>query len=539
MANSPEDNFFERLSGMLDRTADTKHAKYIEGARERVGKILGPFVKNATAEDLRKRVLKQGEIIMRQHNLLEEHAKPPFGFATVLAFGAEDGDIRHVAIITNEGKMLGVLVSKQIQLDVGDTVTVSAKTGHIIDRSSDPQPGIIGTVRRIAGDFAVEVDCQGSVRSVLTGKFAHTLEAGDKVCLDPAMTIVKDRRGKEEAKYFFTGKTGIRWEDIGGQEKAKEDLREIIELPYKYPELYRFHGKKIPKGALLYGPPRCGKTLLAKAVATAIAEIHGGNGAKTAFLNIRGPELLDKYVGETERKLRNIFEMAKDHFNRYQYPPIVFFDEADALFKIRGSGKSSDVEDTIVGTFLPLLDGVEESKIIILLATNRPDRIDPAVIGDGRIDFKIMIRRPTKKSAVDIFKIHMKNSPFENSNEEMAEYAAEELFSPDLALYEIPMMNNGAMEVKKFTLGDMVDGGMIANIVERSTSLTLRRNISNTTKEKTTKTDVLRAIRAKFAEVMEMDHSDRDKVALREFVEDFKDSVLTDGIKKLKQATAV
>jgi hypothetical protein len=158
MKGSLEDGFFERLSDMLDRPKDTNHAEYIKRIRERVKEVLGPFAKDATAEDLRNRVLKQGEILMRQHNLLEERAKPPYGFATVLAFGVENDDIRHVAIITNEGKMLGVSVSKEIKIDVGDTVTVSAKTGHIVDRASNPQPGVIGTVRRIASDFEVEVD---------------------------------------------------------------------------------------------------------------------------------------------------------------------------------------------------------------------------------------------------------------------------------------------------------------------------------------------------------------------------------------------
>src|SRR5437763_4371910 len=198
----------------------------------------------------------------------------------------------------------------------------------------------------------------------------------------------------------------ISYEDIGGLRGQIEAIRDAVELPFLYAELFEEHELKPPKGVLLYGPPGCGKTLIAKAVAKSlaqqVAEKTGREIGHSYFLNIKGPELLNKYVGETERQIRLIFQRAKEK-SQEGFPVIVFFDEMDSLFRTRGSGISSDVENTIVPQLLSEIDGVEQLKnVIVIGASNREDMIDPAILRPGRLDVKIKIERPDSESAREI-----------------------------------------------------------------------------------------------------------------------------------------
>ena len=198
----------------------------------------------------------------------------------------------------------------------------------------------------------------------------------------------------------------IDYSQIGGLAAQIDAIRDAVELPYLHPELFKDHELKPPKGVLLYGPPGCGKTLIAKAVANSlakkVAERTGASG-KSYFLNIKGPELLNKYVGETERHIRLVFQRAREKAS-LGTPVIVFFDEMDSLFRTRGSGVSSDVENTIVPQLLSEIDGVEAlENVLVIGASNREDMIDPAILRPGRLDVKIKIERPDAESARDIF----------------------------------------------------------------------------------------------------------------------------------------
>src|SRR3970282_1710006 len=236
---------------------------------------------------------------------------------------------------------------------------------------------------------------------------AVRLRIGDHLLLDAKSGYLLEKLPKSEVEDLSLEEVpDIGYEDIGGLGAQLEAIQDAVELPYLYADYYKEHKLTPPKGVLLYGPPGCGKTMIAKAVANNLAEKISekrGEKIKGYFLNIKGPELLNKYVGETERKIREIFIKAKERAAE-EVPGIVFVDEVDALFRTRGSGISSDVETTIVPQLLAEIDGVEGLKnVIVIGASNRQDLIDPAILRPGRLDVKIKIERPDKDAAADIF----------------------------------------------------------------------------------------------------------------------------------------
>ncbi|MEK7443282.1 MAG: proteasome ATPase, partial [candidate division NC10 bacterium] len=240
---------------------------------------------------------------------------------------------------------------------------------------------------------------------------AARLKVGDHILMDGKSGYLLEKLPKSEVEDLMLEEVpDISYEDIGGLITQIETIRDAVELPYLYADYYREHHLAPPKGVLLYGPPGCGKTMIAKAVANNLAQRISekrGEKVKGYFLNIKGPELLNKYVGETERKIREIFIKAREKAAE-DVPVVVFFDEMDALFRTRGSGISSDVETTIVPQLLAEIDGVEHlNNVIVIGASNRQDLIDPAILRPGRLDVKIKIERPDKSAAVDIFSRYM------------------------------------------------------------------------------------------------------------------------------------
>lgn len=453
------------------------------------------------------------------------------GFYKVIKRG--QGNKAATAVIVIEGRFLEVSLPKDCKVEPGDTVTVVMETMHIVDVAAVQVGGNIGYLRRVIDDTFSEVDYESSVRVVFNGKFAGLLDKGDRVVLDGMATIIIRNLGKEDERFSFTAETNVTWNEVGGLQAAKQQMIEAVELPHKNPDIFRFYGKRPVKGILLYGPPGCGKTMLGKATATSLASIYNGGSNKSAgFIYIKGPEILDRFVGVAEATIRQIFQRARKHKETHGYPAVVFIDEADAILAKRGSGISSDIERTIVPMFLTEMDGLEDSGALVILATNRADILDPAVVRDGRIDRKIRIDRPTHESAVDIFRLGLARVPLNNgySRDDLAKLGSDEVFASRRSLYRISTKSGRDLDL---TLGNVVNGGMIVNVIDQATSIALQRDLREKKKpEGLRREDIIAAVDVIERQNRDLNYTDE----LAEFVHDFRDDIV--GIQKLRQASA-
>lgn len=344
---------------------------------------------------------------------------------------------------------------------------------------------------------------------------AERLSVGDHLLYDPRSGYVVEKLPRSEAEELVLEEVpDVDYGRIGGLQHELEQVRDAVELPFLHPTLFSEYRLSAPKGVLLYGPPGCGKTLIAKAVANSIAKKLGhltGKEIRSYFLHVKGPELLNKYVGESERQVREVFKKAKERAAD-GHPVIVFFDEMDALFRTRGSGISSDIESTIVPQFLSEIDGMERLRnVIVIGASNRQDLIDPAVLRAGRLDVKVKVGRPDAKAAKDIFSKYLSiDLPF--PDEDLKRYGGEAKSLVDQmidltveAMYASSEENkfievtyaNGEKEVLYFK--DFASGALIEGIVSRAKKFAVKRAIANESRGLRSE-DLIRAIREEFKE---------------------------------------
>ena len=339
---------------------------------------------------------------------IDRLAQPPAGFGVFLS-DAGDGAVD----VFTGGRKMRVRVSPGVEVDhlrPGNEVMLNEAL-NVVGVLSYEQVGEVVMLKEVLadGERALVLSRADEERVVRLADPLRdvVLRAGDSLLLEPRSGFVFERVPKSEVEELILEEVpDIKYSDIGGLFGQIEQIRDAVELPFLHQDLFSEHQLKAPKGVLLYGPPGCGKTLIAKAVASSlarkVAERTGQKEAKSFFLNIKGPELLNKYVGETERHIRLVFQRAREKASEGT-PVIVFFDEMDSLFRTRGSGVSSDVENTIVPQLLSEIDGVEGlANVIVIGASNREDMIDPAILRPGRLDVKIKIERPDAQAAGDI-----------------------------------------------------------------------------------------------------------------------------------------
>jgi proteasome-associated ATPase len=418
-------------------------------------------------------------------------AQPPAGFGTFLARNDDDTVDVHTG-----GRKLRVSVSPNVDLDKlrkGQEVMLNEALNVVAALDYETVGEVVMFKELLADGDRVLVIANADEEKVV--RLAEPLKdvplrAGDSLLLDSRAGYVYERVPKSEVEELVLEEVpDISYEKIGGLGNQIELIQDAVELPYLYPELFAEHELKPPKGILLYGPPGCGKTLIAKAVANSLAKKvseRTGQEGKSYFLNIKGPELLNKYVGETERHIRLVFQRAREKASTGT-PVIVFFDEMDSLFRTRGSGVSSDVENTIVPQLLSEIDGVETlENVLVIGASNREDMIDPAILRPGRLDVKIKIERPDAESAREIFSKYLTRT-LPLHPEDLAEFwsdrdqcvgamiraAVERMYAEtDENRFLEVTYANGDKEVLYFK--DFNSGAMIQNIVDRAKKMAIK-----------------------------------------------------------------
>ena len=428
---------------------------------------------------------------------VDKLTQPPSAYGTFLRRN-DDG----TADVFSGGRKMRVALHPalgSVDLQRGHEVVLNESLNVVMARGNEVS-GEVVTLKEVLDDEhrAIIVGRADDERVVEMAEslFGEHLRSGDSLLMDSRSGLLLEKLPRPEVEDLVLEEVpDISYEDVGGLDPEIEQITDAVELPFLYRELYAEHKLPAPKGVLLYGPPGCGKTLIAKAVANSlakkVAERSGDGAARSYFLNIKGPELLNKYVGETERQIRLVFQRAREK-GEEGVPVIVFFDEMDSLFRTRGSGISSDVESTIVPQLLAEIDGVEALKnVIVIGASNREDLIDPAILRPGRLDVKIKIERPDEIAAAQIFSRYLTadlpldedevralgGGDREKAVRVMIEQTVVEMYSVDEANQFLEVTyQNGDKEVMYYK--DFASGAMIENIVRRAKKLSIKRQIA-------------------------------------------------------------
>ncbi len=475
----------EEVAHLRSRLADTPNR--VRSLEERLLETKGQL-SQATAqnEKLSYTLREAREHIASLRDEVDKLTQPPNAYGVVVGKN-DDGTVDVLA----SGRKMKVQLHPDVDhelLELGAEVALN-ESFAVIEARRPESVGEVVTLKEVMDDgiraIVIGRADEERVCELATVLRGHRLRNGDMMRLDPRSNMLLEKLPRPEVEDLLLEEVpDISYEDIGGLDTQIEAIADAVELPFLHQELFAEHRLPAPKGILLYGPPGCGKTLIAKAVANSlakkVAETMGEGKGRSYFINIKGPELLNKYVGETERQIRLVFQRAREK-SEEGWPVIVFFDEMDSMFRTRGSGISSDMESTIVPQLLAEIDGVEGLRnVIVIGATNREDLIDPAILRPGRLDVKIKIERPNSDAARQIFARYLTDeipiSPAQ-SVPDMIDATVEEMYRDDDANRFLEVTyQNGDKEVLYYK--DFSSGAMIENIVRRAKKLAIKRVIS-------------------------------------------------------------
>jgi proteasome-associated ATPase len=456
---------------------------------------------------------------------VDKLTQPPSAYGTFLAEN-EDGSVD----VFSGGRKMRVALHPELEsgsLKRGQEVVLNESLNVVLARGTEVS-GEVVTLKEILEDgkraLIVGRADEERVVELAEALYDERLRAGDTILMDSRTGLLLEKLARPEVEELLLEEVpDISYDDVGGLDTQIEAITDAVELPFVYRELFVEHKLPPPKGILLYGPPGCGKTLIAKAVANSlakkVAEVTGNKTAKSYFINIKGPELLNKYVGETERQIRLVFQRAREK-SEEGMPVIIFFDEMDSLFRTRGTGISSDMESTIVPQLLAEIDGVETLKnVIVIGASNREDLIDPAILRPGRLDVKIKVERPDEPAAAQIFSRYLTTDlPLDDGEVKelgggdadkavqcMIEKTVEAMYSTtDENRFIEVTYQNGDKEVMYFK--DFASGAMIENIVRRAKKLAIKRHIAGDGRGIRTD-DLLHSIRQEYKEHEDLPNS--------------------------------
>lgn len=438
------------------------------------------------------------EHIANLRDEVDKLTRAPGSYGTVVGIN----DDLTVDVLTS-GRKIRVTAHPSVDvehLQLGAEVMLNDALNIVFDRESDTTGEVVSLKEVLEDGVRAIVVVRGDderVCELATAIRGIHLRSGDLLRLDPSSNLLLEKLDQPEVEHLLLQEIpDISYSDIGGLDSQIEQIADAVELPFLHADLFAEHQLPAPKGILLYGPPGCGKTLIAKAVANSLARKvaarTGDDKGRSYFINIKGPELLNKYVGETERQIRLIFERAREK-SEEGWPVIIFFDEMDSMFRTRGTGISSDMESTIVPQLLAEIDGVEGLRnVIVIGATNREDLIDPAILRPGRLDVKIKIERPDDNAARQIFARYLTTElPISQSDIDnlgtgdidkavraMVDQAVTEMYatSDNNRFLEVTYQN-GEKEIMYFK--DFSSGAMIENVVRRAKKLAIKRLINS------------------------------------------------------------